>query len=161
MKLSYVNLYVSDVRQSIAFYERAFGLTLRFLHESGHYAEMETGKTTLAFCQHELAQDLHPGFYEKSTAYKAPLGAQISFEPEDVKAAYNEAVAAGAFPYSKPERMPWGCPANGDRGRNRLCRGNTAQIQRNGVRRKQPQDDGKPQLPAAQQQKTIEGNHRK
>ena len=108
MKLSYVNLYVSDVQQSIAFYERAFGLTLRFLHEGGHYAEMETGTTTLAFCQHELAQDLHPGLYEKSTANKAPLGAQISFEPEDVTTAYNVAVAAGAFPYSKPEWMPWG-----------------------------------------------------
>ena len=108
MKLSYANLYVANVQQSVAFYEQAFGLKLRFMHESGHYAEMETGLTTLAFCQHELAESLHPGSYEKSQPYKAPLGAQISFEPEDVLAAYDKAVAAGAGPYSKPEVMPWG-----------------------------------------------------
>lgn len=107
-RLSYANLYVSDVRRSVAFYERAFGLKLRFVHESGHYAEMETGATTLAFCQHELAESLHPGKYEKSLPCKAPLGAQISFEPVDVQSAYDAAVAAGAAAYSKPELMPWG-----------------------------------------------------
>ena len=108
MKLSYTNLYVADVRQSVAFYEKAFGLNLRFIHESGHYAEMETGTTTLAFCQHELAETLHPGRYEKSQPYKAPLGAQISFEPENVQVAYDHALSVGAAAYSKPEIMPWG-----------------------------------------------------
>ena len=40
-----------DVAQAVAFYERAFGLTRRFVHESGTYAEMETGATALAFAR--------------------------------------------------------------------------------------------------------------
>ncbi len=49
MKFSYTILYVKDVAQSAAFYEKAFGLKQRFMHESGQYAEMETGGTSLAF----------------------------------------------------------------------------------------------------------------
>ena len=47
MKFSYTILYVKDVAQSVAFYERAFGLKQRFIDESGQYAEMETGETSL------------------------------------------------------------------------------------------------------------------
>ena len=45
MKLGYTILYVSDVEKTVAFYEAAFGLTRRFIHEGG-YAEMDTGETT-------------------------------------------------------------------------------------------------------------------
>ena len=37
MQLAYTILYVDDVRRSVAFYEQAFGLTSRFVHESGDY----------------------------------------------------------------------------------------------------------------------------
>ena len=40
---------VLDEARSVAFYEDAFGLTRRFVHEAGMYAEMDTGATTLAF----------------------------------------------------------------------------------------------------------------
>ncbi len=36
------------LQPTVEFYERAFGLSRRFLHESGSYAEMETGATALA-----------------------------------------------------------------------------------------------------------------
>ena len=48
MKLGYTMLYVKDVPRSVAFYEDAFGLSRRFVHEAGMYAEMDTGATTLA-----------------------------------------------------------------------------------------------------------------
>ena len=48
MKLGYTIAYVSDVAESIAFYERAFGLKRRFIHESGQYGELETGETEVA-----------------------------------------------------------------------------------------------------------------
>jgi catechol-2,3-dioxygenase len=35
MKLSYIIFYVRDVSQAVAFYEQAFGLKQRFIHESG------------------------------------------------------------------------------------------------------------------------------
>jgi uncharacterized glyoxalase superfamily protein PhnB len=49
MKFGYTILYVADVPATVSFYERAFGLARRFVHESNLYAEMETGSTTLAF----------------------------------------------------------------------------------------------------------------
>ena len=49
MQLGYTILYVPDVPATLKFYEAAFGLTTRFLHESGDYGELETGSTALAF----------------------------------------------------------------------------------------------------------------
>ena len=51
MRLGYIILYVADVAKTVAFYERAFGLERRFVHESGTYAEMETGATAFAFAE--------------------------------------------------------------------------------------------------------------
>ncbi|MGH2373808.1 MAG: VOC family protein [bacterium] len=45
MKLGYVILYVKDVAKVVSFYEAAFGLARRFVHESGQYAEIETRAT--------------------------------------------------------------------------------------------------------------------
>ncbi|MDR6126390.1 catechol 2,3-dioxygenase-like lactoylglutathione lyase family enzyme [Sphingomonas sp. SORGH_AS438] len=49
MKLGYTSIYVADVLAMIDFYERAFGLKRRFVHESNLYAELNTGETVLAF----------------------------------------------------------------------------------------------------------------
>jgi hypothetical protein len=49
IRLGYVIIYVEDVLTIIAFYQDAFGLEQRFLHESHQYVEMETGQTCLAF----------------------------------------------------------------------------------------------------------------
>ena len=54
MQLGYTILYVSDAPAALKFYEAAFGLTTRFLHESGDYGELETGSTALAFSAHRL-----------------------------------------------------------------------------------------------------------
>jgi catechol 2,3-dioxygenase-like lactoylglutathione lyase family enzyme len=40
MKLDYTILYVPDVPASLAFFEQAFGLKRKFLHESGTYGEL-------------------------------------------------------------------------------------------------------------------------
>jgi hypothetical protein len=49
MKLGYILMYVEEVSKTADFYERAFGVHTAFLHESGDYAEMETGQTRLGF----------------------------------------------------------------------------------------------------------------
>ena len=43
MNFAYTLVYVSDVAASLAFFERAFGLKTRFLHDSGAYGEVDTG----------------------------------------------------------------------------------------------------------------------
>ncbi len=35
MKFSHISLFVKDVPQAVAFYEKAFGMKKRFIHESG------------------------------------------------------------------------------------------------------------------------------
>jgi catechol 2,3-dioxygenase-like lactoylglutathione lyase family enzyme len=56
MQLGYTILYVADVLGTLAFYEAAFGLSRRFVHESDRYAELDTGSTTLAFVGEEAAE---------------------------------------------------------------------------------------------------------
>lgn len=58
MKLGYTIAYVSDVAESIAFYEHAFGLKRRFIHESGQYGELETGGPLVVSCGNQRRQSV-------------------------------------------------------------------------------------------------------
>ncbi len=57
MKLGYTIIYVADVPATVSFYETAFGLSRRFVHESNLYAELDTGHTTLAFAGEPMANE--------------------------------------------------------------------------------------------------------
>jgi lactoylglutathione lyase len=110
ISLGYVILYVQDVAASLAFYEKAFGLSRRFFHDdSGKaYGELDTGAARLTFASVELAE-LH--LKQKIIAAspdKAPLGVEIALTTSDVAALFARAVNAGAIEISKPETKPWG-----------------------------------------------------
>ncbi|MCF8206930.1 MAG: VOC family protein [Methylotenera sp.] len=110
MNFAYTLVYVADVAASLAFFERAFGLPTRFLHESGAYGEVDTGagSTTLAFVDHATARDSVQHDYVAADASPQPLGMEIGFTVADVPAAYERAVAAGARPMAAPLTKPWG-----------------------------------------------------
>ena len=108
MKLGYTILYVSDVAASLKFHERAFGLTRRFLHESGTYGELDTGATTLAFAVHELGDGNFPGGHVRADRSQQPLGMEIGLVTGDVPAAHAAALAAGATELAPPTSKPWG-----------------------------------------------------
>ncbi|MCG5499770.1 VOC family protein [Ectothiorhodospira lacustris] len=105
MKLGYTILYVEDVRRAVAFYNQAFGFDTRFVHESGDFAELATGTTTLAFSSRQLIRTL-------GKTPQAPDPEQPCFEiavvTDDVQAALDRALAAGATLRQTPEEMPWG-----------------------------------------------------
>lgn len=107
MKLGYVILYIADVGQTLSFYEKAFGLTRKFLHESGMYGELETGSTTLSFAAEGMAEmngfDVRP-----NKPAELPAGAELAFVTEDVNAAYTKALATGAIDCKAPTQKPWG-----------------------------------------------------
>jgi lactoylglutathione lyase len=108
MKFGYTMLYVKDVPRTVAFYEDAFGLSRRFVHEAGMYAEMETRATTLSFAANGLAKsNLACGFQENKPS-GPPAGFEVAFVTDDVQAAYDRALAAGAIPVSPPAAKPWG-----------------------------------------------------
>ncbi|WP_349740729.1 VOC family protein [Roseateles cavernae] len=108
MNFAYTLVYVADVAASLDFYERAFGLQRRFLHESGAYGELETGATALAFVDHATARDSVGGDYVAADASPRPLGMEIGFTTTDVAAAYARALAAGATGLAAPTVKPWG-----------------------------------------------------
>lgn len=105
MKLSYTILYVDQVEETVIFYEKAFGLKRRFIHESGDYAEMETGETTLGFAAHTLAADILKQDYVRAAGQL--IGAQITLEPENVQVSFDHALKQGATEITPPEIKPW------------------------------------------------------
>lgn len=106
MKFGYTIIYTDDVAESISFFERAFGLRRRFVHESG-YGELETGETTLSFASHELGKGNLPDGYIRVDEAK-PVGVEIALVTEDVQGGYAKAVDAGAVSLKPPVSKPWG-----------------------------------------------------
>ena len=110
MNFAYTIVYVPDVSASLAFFDKAFGLKKRFLHESGAYGEVDTGAggATLAFVDHATARDSVQHDYVAADASPQPLGMEIGFTVNDVQAAYDRAVSAGARALAAPVTKPWG-----------------------------------------------------
>jgi len=106
--LSFVTLCVEDLNGMLAFYRDAFGLKVKFVHESGQYAEMDTGATVLAFSQTELASSLITCGYEKASLTRKPGNILIGIEPEDVRQTLHAALSHGATLVADAELKPWG-----------------------------------------------------
>jgi lactoylglutathione lyase len=108
MKFGYPIIYVPDVSASLSFFEQTFGLSRRFLHESGTYGELETGETTLAFVAHELGELNFPTGHVSAHDSPKPLGIEIAFVTPDVPFAHAAAIKAGAVELAAPKEKPWG-----------------------------------------------------
>jgi len=108
MKLGYTIVYVPDVAASLAFFETAFGLQRKFLHESGTYGEMNTGETTLSFAAHELGDMNFSGGHVHASSSLQPLGFEIALVTSNVQEAHAKAVAAGVREMVAPQQKPWG-----------------------------------------------------
>ncbi len=106
MHLGYIIIYVEDVPITISFYEKAFGLNLRFIHQSNQYAEMETGQTTLAFANENFAMVSHQ--FRLNRQKETAAGAEIVFVVENVEEQFKNAVDFGAIEIAKPAQKPWG-----------------------------------------------------
>lgn len=108
MQFRWAIVYVRDVEASVRFYERAFGVGLRFVAPGGEYAELETGDTALGLASNTLAaSNFEPPIRENDPG-QPPAAFEIGFEVEDVAAAYAHAVEAGAAPLAEPVEKPWG-----------------------------------------------------
>jgi len=107
MRLGYTLIYVSDVTAAVDFYESAFGLQRRFIHESGLYAEMDTGETTLSFAAETMAE-MNGLAIRPNSPRDLPAGIEICLVTESPEAAYGQAVGAGALAVKAVEEKPWG-----------------------------------------------------
>lgn len=107
MKLGYTIIYVADVLATIDFYERAFGLKRRFVHESNLYAELDTGETVLAFAGEPMAE-MNGLAIRPNRIGDIASGFEIALVTDDPRSAYEKAVGAGANGVSLPAEKPWG-----------------------------------------------------
>jgi len=105
MKLKYTILYVENVAATLEFYEKAFGLKAKFLHEAGDYGELDTGETSLSFSSLKLMSDL--GKNPAAANPAAPVF-EIAFETDDVKKWLSNAVESGATLVQDIKLEPWG-----------------------------------------------------
>ena len=108
MKFGYTILYVPDVAAALEFYEKAFGMTRAFLHESGSFGQLATGDTALAFCADSLLESDFPFEYRKNAVSEKPAGFEVCLLTDDVPAAFQKATAAGATAMMEPVQKPWG-----------------------------------------------------
>jgi lactoylglutathione lyase len=108
MEFGYTILYVADVAASLDFYERALGQRRRFLHESGQYAELETGATALAFAARELAAANLPGQFRPEERPGMRPVFEVCFVTDNVQSAFDRAIEEGAESVSAPQTKPWG-----------------------------------------------------
>jgi len=104
----YTIVHVPDVAAAIDFYERAFGLSRRFLHESNQYGEMETGATALAFAAEELIATNFTLAVRHNRPDNEPGAIELVFVDPEVEGLYRNALAAGAVAVAEPTRKPWG-----------------------------------------------------
>lgn len=107
MKFGYSIIYVIDVPSSLAFFNNAFGIPIRFVH-GDNYGELETGYTILAFAAHQLGEHSLPDGYVAIDKTSIPLGIEIALIADSVKDAYIKAMDVGAISVKDPIVKPWG-----------------------------------------------------
>ncbi len=107
MKFAYTIIYVHNVEATLHFYIKAFGCTLRFLHDSKEYGELETQGVTLAFASESLVTS-NVETFEKNSSSKKPAGFEIAFTTDNVQQAYEHALSSGAHSLLSPTQKPWG-----------------------------------------------------
>jgi lactoylglutathione lyase len=104
----YAIIYVPSVPEAVSFYERAFGFSGSFVHESEDYGELRSGATRLAFTSHRLAAEVVPFRYRPATPDGERLGVEFTLVTPDVDSLFRHAVDAGAVELASPHDTPWG-----------------------------------------------------
>jgi len=107
MKYGSTVLFVENVKESIAFYEAAFGFPTKFFDEAFGFAILNAGGSELGLSSFKGGEQMMPGKFQKPSEGKTE-GVEIAFYLDDVPAAFEKAIAAGATEMASPKKMPWG-----------------------------------------------------
>ncbi len=108
MKFGYTIFYVADVEKTIAFYERAFGFSRKFISPEKDYGELVTGDTTISFASFALGASNFPKGYEKISSDSKPVGMEIAFVSDNIDLDFKKAIEEGAEEYVEVVSKPWG-----------------------------------------------------
>jgi len=107
-KLGWVIVYVPDVEEAVAFYERAFGLARTFVDPTGQFGQLDTGSTALAFASDALGASNVPQGVRRPGPEEPTASMELAFVFADVPAAFAHAVDQGCTALSAPEEKPHG-----------------------------------------------------
>lgn len=108
MRYGYTILYVDKVKETLDFYQKAFGFKRKFLTPKMDYGELLSGETTIAFAATELGHsNLRNGFI-KSNETEKPFGAEMVFVTENVESDFRQALQMGAIEVEPLTEKPWG-----------------------------------------------------
>jgi lactoylglutathione lyase len=107
-RLGWVILFVPDVEEGLAFYERAFGLKRTFVDATATFGQLDTGSTALAFATEERASRELPGGFLPARPDNKPFNVELCLVFDDVESAFRHAVEAGCTPVAEPEHKPHG-----------------------------------------------------
>lgn len=108
MKFAYTILYVSNVTDTIDFYEKAFGFQRKFITPEGDYGELIGGETTLAFASLELGKSNFSQDMAPSSPSQKPFGIELAFTTESIEKDFQQAIDAGATAFEPITQKPWG-----------------------------------------------------
>lgn len=108
MKFAYTILYVSNVTETITFYEKAFGFTRKFITPENDYGELFTGETTIAFASIALGNANFKKGFTKNSNQEKPFGVELAFTSENIEQDYEKAINTGAKEFEPLVEKPWG-----------------------------------------------------
>ena len=97
LAIQYINIYVSDLTQSVVFYRDIVGLDLEVSDEAHGYASFNAGSIRFGLVQVDAAQ------FELMARHTG-----VGFCTSDLEQTYSEWIDQGVEFSMKPERQPWG-----------------------------------------------------
>lgn len=108
MKYGYTILYVENVKETIKFYEKAFGFTPKFITPENDYGELISGETTIAFASYELGKSNFKKELIKANISSKPFGIEMVFVSENIEVDFKKAIDMGAIEFEPIKEKPWG-----------------------------------------------------
>lgn len=106
LQLAAAVIYTDDAAATVAFYERATGLTPTFYDRELGFA-MLGPEPAVAIASHAAGKLMMEAGYAPVQSDRV-RGTELGFWAEDVPAAFETAVRAGATALTSPRKMPWG-----------------------------------------------------
>jgi lactoylglutathione lyase len=106
LKFATAVVYTEDVAATVAFYVAATGLEAAYYDNELGFALLGEDQA-VAIASHAAGALMLADGYEAAKSDRV-RGAELAFWTQDVPAAFERAVAAGARPLTAPRRMPWG-----------------------------------------------------
>ena len=96
MNYGYTIIYVKNVKETIEFYEKAFGFQQKFVTPENDYGELISGETTIAFASIALGCANFKNGFKKTDGSEKPFGVEMAFVSENIESDFKKALEMGA-----------------------------------------------------------------